>query len=247
VAWSPDGRWVATGGEDGAVRLWESAAGREVKRLDGHQGSVNTLAFAADSRTLVSGSIDTTVLVWDLTDLVGRAKRVPAELTAAEMAGLWDDLAGTDAARAYRAMVKLRYGRDSVSFLAARVRMASAPEAQRLADLLEQLKSERFEVRQKAAAEIDRISDQAEPALRKLLKAQPALEVRQRVEQVLARIARPAGDELRSLRIVELMEQLGDAPARRLLAMLAKGAPLARLTREAQQSLERLNKSIPTR
>jgi hypothetical protein len=191
--------------------------------------------------------MDTTVLVWDLTDLVGRAKRVPVDLTAAELSGLWDDLAGADAASAYRAMVKLRDNRDSVTYLAARVRPASPPDAQRLADLLEQLKSERFEVRQKAAAEIHQISDQAEPSLRKLLKAQPALEVRHRVEQLLARIATPTGDELRALRAVEVMEQIGDAPARRLLAMLAKGAPQARLTREAQQSLERLDKSLPTR
>src|SRR5262249_49183427 len=106
VAWSPNGRWVATGGGDGRGRLGDTATGREEKRLEGHQAAVMALAFSADGRTLVSGSVDTTVLVWDVTDLAGRAKRAPVELSSQEMSGVWDDLASEDAARAYTAMVK---------------------------------------------------------------------------------------------------------------------------------------------
>jgi WD40 repeat protein/tetratricopeptide (TPR) repeat protein len=55
VAFSPDGRWVLTGGTDRSARLWEAATGREVRRLP-HKGTVNDVAFSPDGGTvLVSG------------------------------------------------------------------------------------------------------------------------------------------------------------------------------------------------
>lgn len=45
------------------------ATGREVRRFEGHRGSVNAVAFTLDGRSLVSGGDDATALVWDLSDL----------------------------------------------------------------------------------------------------------------------------------------------------------------------------------
>jgi WD40 repeat protein len=70
LAFSPDGRALAAGDwAGGTVRLWDTATWTEARTLPGHRGRVLTLAFTADGKRLVSGSEDTTALVWDVSDL----------------------------------------------------------------------------------------------------------------------------------------------------------------------------------
>jgi WD40 repeat protein len=71
VAFSPNDEspWIASGGEDGKVNVWDSRTGELVHSFRGHTGLVSSLAFGPDCRRLYSGSRDTTVKVWDLTQL----------------------------------------------------------------------------------------------------------------------------------------------------------------------------------
>ncbi len=65
VAFSSDGRWLASGASDRSVRLWQIATGREMPKLAGHTGWVKAVAFSPDNRLLASGSNSGELKLWD--------------------------------------------------------------------------------------------------------------------------------------------------------------------------------------
>src|SRR5207247_1145248 len=66
VAFSRDGKRLASGGEDRTVRRWDLTQAKELLVLQGHAYEVTAVAFSPDGNRLASGSKDKTVKVWDM-------------------------------------------------------------------------------------------------------------------------------------------------------------------------------------
>jgi WD40 repeat protein len=66
LAFSPDGRRLATGSLDGGLTVWEARTGRQLDALTGNLGQVMDLAFAPDGASLATSSSDGTLRLWEV-------------------------------------------------------------------------------------------------------------------------------------------------------------------------------------
>jgi WD40 repeat protein len=248
LVFSPDGRRLAflplptnKAGTWGRVHLWDLEAGKELRRL-GQPGGVRSVAFSPSGNLLATGGGDTTTVLWDLAKLVPAPRPEGKRLRARELKALWDDLAGASASRAYQAICGLAAApRSGVAFLAGRLKQIVPANPARTARLVADLNSRRFAVRARAMRELKALGASAEPALRQALRGKPALEVRQRVESLLKKLALD-GERVRTRRALEVLERAGTPQAGRVLKSLAAGPPGTWLTRQAQSCLDRLSR-----
>src|SRR5262249_30014016 len=148
---------------DPTIHLWETATGRPRHRLAGHRGRIFVFRFAPDGKRLLSGSEDSTVLVWDLTGgPQGGAAFPPADLKAR-----WGDVGSADAEAAYQAVRALTAGPGGVvAFLRERLHPVPEPDAKRVAGLIAALDRDSFAERERAARELEGLGSAVEPSLR---------------------------------------------------------------------------------
>jgi WD40 repeat protein len=239
---SPAGRLIAAGDHRGVVRLWDLFSDELVKQLEGHRGPVRSLAFAPDGRMLVSGSGDTTALVWNVAPLYERRRPYGAPLTVRQRKAFWKDLSSRDGPIVYRAIGALAADDErSVPFLQTKLAAVwDTPE--RIAELIRALDAEEFTTRQNALVELEKLGEAALPALRRCLDNKPTLEQRRRIELLLNKS--PGAIEtagcLQTLRGIEVLEAAATMEARHLLETLAEGKTASCVRREAKAALQRL-------
>jgi hypothetical protein len=244
LGFTADGRFILAGSGGPSVRVWDTLTGQEAGQLKGHAGSVSTIRAAANGKSFVSGSVDTTALVWDVGQFSRLEPTRDTPMAANDLEAMWGDLAKPDAAAAFAATRKLLTDRgQAVEVMKDRLRPVPKVERGRIEKLVADLAGG-FSARRKAAEELERLGELAVPELRKALAGNPPLEFKQRVERLLdkATVQKPQGDSLRELRAVELLELAATAEAKKVLESLAAGAPGARLTREAAGAISRMSK-----
>ncbi|WP_414624789.1 AAA-like domain-containing protein, partial [Calothrix sp. CCY 0018] len=66
VAFSPDGKTLASGNGDKTIKLWNISSGKIISTLNGHQDTVLSVAFSPDGKTLATGSVDKTIKLWNI-------------------------------------------------------------------------------------------------------------------------------------------------------------------------------------
>jgi hypothetical protein len=246
IAFSADGKTLATCGPDRAVILWEVATRKPRRRFAGHD--VSCLAFAPDGRTLATGGHDTLVMAWDVTGRMqnGRLRPGPPERKALE--GLWAGLAAEDAAVAHDAAWGLAsLPAVAVAFLRPRLPLVAEADHKRIPRLVAEMDDDAFAVRQRATEQLAALGVAAQDALRRCLEGKPSAEVRARALRLL-RALRDCEDPnkdaglRRGLRLIEALEQMGTAGAREALNQLSERGLGERLRQEAKASLLRLGK-----
>lgn len=85
VQFSPDGKKVITGSDDGIAKVWDSESGQLILSLEGHTGPIFSAEFSRDGRHILTASRDNTVKTWDAS--TGRIRQTVADHVGALIAG----------------------------------------------------------------------------------------------------------------------------------------------------------------
>ena len=247
IAWSPNASVIASGDLNdapgkpkGEVKLWNGYNGSPLASFDVKSG-VFTLAFSPDGKYLVAGLRDSTILVFDVFKATS-PRKTTLTFSPADLETHWTNLLSPDASKAYRSIGTLiDVPGQSVRFLGRHLHPVSRIDEGKITQAIINLNSEKFATRQAASKELMKIGGQAVPHIQEAMKRNPPLETRRRLDEIVNKLDdTPRPETIRSLRAIMVLERIGTPEARAVLTTIAGGAPGARETEDAKESLERL-------
>jgi Tol biopolymer transport system component len=245
VAFTSDGRTIASLGGDHSIKLWNVATGKELTTTPLQTEKALFLALSPDGKTIASDGLRNSIQLWDVLATKELDSARTTALTVKELDDLWMTLADTDEKKAYQAIgILITEGDRAIALLRKRLQPTERIDLEIINRWIADLDSDKFEVRQTAREALEKAKALAETALRRKLAEDPSSEVQRLIEHLLTKLDQDqqAPETLRELRAIEVLEHIGSSDAKQVLQTLAKGAQGARLTNEARVSLERLNK-----
>lgn len=236
VHFSPDGRLFSVADRDGVV-VYETHTGSVYRRFTGEAGFVCCMAFSRDNRFLVTGSDDSSILVWELET----PSSVPGvNLEESDWVRCWQDLADVQPMKARRAMWHfINRSEAGLRLLEAHLDIARDADLRRVPELLKELDADRFADRQRAERELARIGLAVRPALERAKAESASLETRQSAERLLRAIGHNENAQSdsrlrRAIRVVEILQRFDSTKSRELLQQLREHGCYDLLRREAK-------------
>ena len=239
LAFTYDGRCLVAACCDGQIRVWELSTGKE--RYQAQMKATHVAAVPAGPLLACSSSADGNerIVLWDCrTCMLPRRQSTPQEMEKA-----WDDLGLNNAALAYERIREMASApKLALSILKKRLPAIESLKASEIARLIQDLDNDSFQVRDRAKGRLSDLGELAKASLSQAVKKANSLESRKTIQELLDALNGPlAGDRLRFVRAVEILETIDSPEARKMLERLSGGNTGHLLTREAKAALQRLN------
>jgi hypothetical protein len=249
LVFAPDGRVILVADNNGLC-VWDVETGTKLHRWKWPESLARkasetgarqvSSAIALPGGRAATGMTEGDILIWDLAPSTWPRRQPAGELSRAKLDSLWSDLVG-DVRKAHRGIATLTAApAQTIPFLDVYLR-PGVVDAKPIEKLLADLDGDSFMAREAAARELTRLHYRVEPMLRRALEGKPSLELRRRVQAILAGPKKPLAEDLRTLRAIAVLERIGTAEARPILEKLAEGAA-CREAQEAQAALQRLKR-----
>ena len=252
LAFSADGRHLASASWDNTIRLWEVLTGAELAKFEGHSEHVVSVAFSSDGKRLASGAAgrtDASAIVWDVDAMLFGSSSSDDEIPKGQLNALYAKLSEKVPGGAYDAIASLRrHPKQALDLFSDKLGPVLKPTSGNdIAKLIQELDDDSFKVREAATAKLIKLRTLAEAALQKELKKTTSAEVKYRIQLILetppSKSTLSEADRRTIFRLIYILELIGDENALKQMKALSTGHPDVNVLREAAAALDRMEKA----